>query len=279
MKICPSTSFNPCPLRSLVESFPAYVRLTRKSGPEPYWTPVAPVHRLFSYFFSYAYCALRLTPFTVTLIGLALALGGVALLALHPGGGLWFWVGLALLNLGVIHDACDGEVARYRLHHKLQSTATYRVGIFADFWAFAVVVQGLLPALLGWLAWRRAAVYGEWALGLGLAAAFLLQTAYLVGFARQAYWPGRGKGPAEESLSLAADGPAWLRLARRLYFWAFETAMFTTHATVVLVAWTLLGGAPVWAAAYALAVPAVMCLAFLVGTARSLADFDKVGHG
>jgi hypothetical protein len=86
-------------------------------------------------------------------------------------------------------------VARYRLHHKLQSTATYRVGIFADFWAFAVVVQGLIPALLGWLAWRRGAPYGEWALGLGVAAAFLLQTAYLVALPARRTGRAGARGP------------------------------------------------------------------------------------
>lgn len=260
-----------------MESFPAYVRLTRKRGPEPYWTPVAPVHRLFSYAFSYVYCALGLTPLAVTLWGLAIALSGFALVATHPFGDGWFWAGLALLNLGVIHDACDGEVARYRIHHGRQSPATYRVGMFADFWAFAVVAQSLLPAMLGWLAWSRGAPLGGPALGLGLAAAFLLQSAYVVGFARQAYWPGRGKGPEEESLSLATGGPRWLRASRKAYFYCFETAMFTTHATLVLAAWTLAGGAPAWAAAYVLAVAAILALAFLAGILQSLRSFDKVG--
>jgi hypothetical protein len=259
-----------------MESFPAYLRITRKRGPEPYWTPVAPVHRLVSYFFSYTYCALGLAPLAVTLWGLALALAGFALVAMHPLGGAWLWVGLGLVNLGVIHDACDGEVARYRLHHRLQSTATYRVGMFADFWAFAVVVQALLPVMLGFLAWRRGAPTGALSLGLGLAAAFLLQSAYVVGFARQAYWPGRGKGPAEESLSLAEGGPAWLRVARKAYFYCFETAMFTTHATLVVVAWTLVGGTPVWAAAYALAVACALALAFLAGILQGLRGFDRV---
>ncbi|HEX2066662.1 MAG TPA: hypothetical protein VHI93_07610 [Candidatus Thermoplasmatota archaeon] len=263
-----------------MESFPAYLRIARKRGPEPYWTPVAPVHRLFSYPLSYLYCALGLTPLTVTLWGLALALAGLALAAAHPSGGAWFWAGLALLNLGVVHDACDGEVARYRIHHRRQSPTTYRVGMFADFWAFAVVVQALLPALLGFLVWRRGAPAGAWALGLGLAAAFLLQSAYVAGFARQAYWPGRGKGPEEESLSLAAGGPAWLRLARKAYFSAFETAMFTTHATVLLAAWTLAGGTPWWTSAYVLGVASAVALAFLAGIAQTLRRFDRAGaHG
>lgn len=263
-----------------MESFPAYLRIVRKRGPEPYWTPVAPVHRLVSYFLSYVYCLLGLTPLAVTLWGLALALAGFALAAALPFGGAWFWAGLALVNLGVVHDACDGEVARYRIHHQQQSPATYRVGMFADFWAFAVVVQALLPALLGFLAWRRGASAGPLAFGLGLAAAFLLQSAYVAGFARKAYWPNHGKGPEEESLSLAAGGPAWLRLARKAYFYAFETAMFTTHATVLLAAWTWAGATPWWAVAYVLAVTSALALAFVAGIAQTLRGFDRAGaHG
>lgn len=257
-----------------MEGFVRYVGLVRKRGPQPYWTPVAPIHRVFSYPLSYVYCALRLTPLTVTLIGLLLALAGLALLATEPLGTPLFWTGLALLNLGVIHDACDGEVARYRIQHGLQSTATSRVGIFADFWAFAIVVQGLLPAVLGFLAWRHDLAYGAIAFGVGVAATLLLHSAYLAGFARQAYWPGRGPAPHEESLSLAAGGPAWLRFARKTYFYAFETAMFTTHATIVVVAWTLAGGEPSWAAAYILAVACALALAFFAGLVQALRRFD-----
>lgn len=257
-----------------MESFPRYVALVRKRGPQPYWTPVAPLHRVFSFPLSYLYAAAGLTPLAVTLAGLLVALAGFALLWSFPLGGTPFWLGLALVNLGVIHDACDGEVARYRIHHKRQSTATYRVGIFADFWAFAVVVQALLPFTLGYLLWARGHAWGGWALALGAAAAFLLQSAYVAGFARKAYWPGRGKGFEEESLSLAAGGPLLLRVARKLYFWAFETAMFTTHATVVAALWTLAGGTPWWAAAYALAVAAAVALAFLAGTVQTLRRFD-----
>ncbi|MCA1812028.1 MAG: hypothetical protein LC623_08475 [Halobacteriales archaeon] len=260
-----------------MESFPRYVGIVRKRGPQPYWTPVAPLHRVVSFPLSYLYVALRLTPLTVTLLGLLLALPGFALLAFWPLGGTPFWAGLALLNLGVVHDACDGEVARYRIHHRLQDPATSRVGIFADFWAFTIVVQALLPAALGFIAWRRGTDLGLLGLGLGLAAAFLLHSAYVAGFARQAFWPGRGRGPHEESLSLAAGGPGWLRLARRAYFYTFETAMFTTHATLVLAAWTLAGGNPAWAVAYVLAVTAAIALAFLVGLAQTLRGFDRVG--
>jgi len=265
-----------------VESFPRYVALVRKRGPEPYWTPVAPVHRLVSYFLSWTYCALGMTPFAVTLLGLLAALVGFALMACWPWGQGPFWVGLALVNLGVVHDACDGEVARWRLHHKLQSTATYRVGMFADFWAYAVVVQALWPVALGFVAWRRDArlwghAVGAVAFALGLAAAFLLLSSYVVGFARRAYWPGRGKGVEEESLSLATGGPLWLRVARKAYFYTFETAMFTTHATLLLVLWTWLGGgtAPWWGTVYVLAVAAALALAFLVGTAQAFAAFDR----
>lgn len=260
-----------------MESFPRYVGIVRKRGPQPYWTPVAPFHRVFSFPLSYLYCAARLTPLAVTLFGLLLALVGFALLALHPLGGAGFWAGLVLVNLGVIHDACDGEVARYRIHHRLQSPATYRVGIFADFWAFTVVVQSLLPPALGFVAWRRGAPAGGIAFGLGLAAALTLQSAYVAGFARHAYWPGRAGSPTEGSLSLASGGPGWFRLARRAYFYSFETAMFTTHATVILAAWTLAGGNPPWAVAYALLVGACITLAFLAGLVQTLGAFDREG--
>lgn len=255
-----------------VESFQHFVAIVRKRGPEPYWTPVAPIHRLFSFFLSYLYVVLRMTPLAVTLWGLLLALAGVAAIVAHAEGGAWFWVGVGLLNLGVIHDACDGEVARYRLHHGLQSTATYRVGMFADFWAFAIVVQALLPLTLGFVAWRRGATAGL-AVG-GLVACLLLLASYSAGYARRAYWPG-GTSLVDESISFAAGGPAWLRFARRAYFYVFETAMFTTHATLVLIAWTLVGSRPAWAVAYVVAVVAALCVAFLVAIATTLRDFDR----
>lgn len=262
---------------SRVESFPAYVRLVRKRGPQPYWTPVAPVHRLVSYPLSYLYVRLGLTPLAVTLWGLVLALAGLALLAWAPFEPGWpLWTGLALLNLGVIHDACDGEVARYRLHHRLQSTATYRVGIFVDFWAFAVVVQSLLPLTLAWLAHGQGAP--GWLLPLGGAATVLLLAAYVAGFARAAYWPNATPNPADASLSLAAGGPGWLRIARKAYFWGFETALFTTHATLVVAAWAWRGGLPVWALAYVVAVAGILALAFLVATVSTLRQFDPP-HG
>lgn len=256
-----------------MESFPAYVRLVRKRGPEPYWTPVAPLHRLVSYFLSWLYAAAGLTPLTVTLLGLLAALAGVALLLLVPVGDAGWFVGLALVNLGVIHDACDGEVARWRIHHGLQTPKTYRVGIFADFWAYAILVQALLPLTLGLLAWRGG---GSWTLAaLGGAAAFTLLASYVAGFARRAYWPGSGKGLEEESLSLAAGSKGLLWLAQRVYFYTFETAMFTTHATAVLVLWSLGALPDPWFAAYSAFVGAALLLAFLVATARTLRSFDQ----
>jgi phosphatidylglycerophosphate synthase len=244
----------------------------RKRGPQPYWTPVAPLHRVFSYPLSYVYCALRLTPLTVTLFGLLLALAGLALLALEPLGTPLSWTGLALLNLGVIHDACDGEVARYRIHHGLQSTATSRVGIFADFWAFAILVQALLPFTVTFVAWR--AGYPWWLPALGAAAAFTLLASYVAGFAQRAYWPRPGGGLHEESLSLAAGSRGLLWLAQRTYFYAFETAMFTAHATVALAVWSVQGGTPAWFLAYAAFVAAAILGAFVVATARTLRTFD-----
>ena len=258
-----------------MESFARYVGIVRKRGPQPYWTPVAPLHRVFSFALSYLYVALRMTPFAVTLLGLVVALAGFALLALYPHGGAWFWVGIGLVNLGVIHDACDGEVARYRIRHRLQDPKTSRVGIFADFWAYAIVVQALWPLALGFVAWQRGAPAGEWLAVLGLAAAFLLQSSYIAGFARKAYWPTRGKGVMEDSLSLAEGGGGLLRIARRTYFYTFETAMFTTHASLLLVAWTLVGDNPPWAWAYVLAVVGALGLAFLVGLVQTLRHFDR----
>lgn len=259
-----------------MESFPRYVSIVRKRGPQPYWTPVAPLHRVFSFPLSYLYAAMRLTPLAVTLLGLACALAGFALAAWDPFAHSWmFWAGVALVNLGVIHDACDGEVARYRLHHKMQSTATYRVGIFADFWAYAIVVQSLLPLGLGLLLWRRGGTGDAWSAPLGAVAAFLLLASYVAGFARKAYWPERGRSVMEDSLSLAEGGPAWLRLARRAYFYTFETAMFTTHASVAVTLWTLAGPTPPWASAYVLAVACAMALAFLAGLVQTFRTFDR----
>lgn len=258
-----------------MESFPRYLHIVRKRGKQPYWTPVAPLHRIVSYPLSYLYTALGLTPLAVTLLGLLIALAGFTLMALRPAGGGALWAGLALVNLGVIHDACDGEVARYRIHHRRQDPATSRVGIFADFWAYAVVVQALLPLSLGLFAWRRGAAYGPHAALLGAAAAFLLLAAYVAGFARQAYWPRHGGGVTTESLSLAQGGPAWLRLARKAYFYAFETAMFTTHATVVVVVWVRTGGNPLWASGYVLAVGGALALAFLAGLVQTFRGFDR----
>jgi hypothetical protein len=257
-----------------MEGFAGYLRIVRKRGPQPFWTPVAPLHRVVSYPLSYLYTAAGLTPLAVTLVGLACVAAGAALVARAPLDTVPFYVGLGLVNLGVIHDACDGEVARYRIAKGLQSPATYRVGMFADFWAFAILTQALLPMLLGWVWWRETgATLPPW---LGLAAGCALLSSYVVGFGKHAYWPEHPSRAREESFSFAAGGPAALRLAGRAYFYAFETAMFTTHLTAFLVAWSLLdpGGAPTWMRAYAMAVPAVLLAAFLFANARALARFD-----
>lgn len=258
-----------------MEGFAAYLRIVRKRGPQPYWTPVAPLHRLVSYPLSYLYTAAGLTPLAVTLLGLELALVGVALVLAMPVGDPFWYTGLALLNLGVIHDACDGEVARYRIHHKRQSPATSRVGIFADFWAYAILVQALIPFTVAFTAWR--AGFPVWLPILGAAAAFLLLSSYVAAFAQRAYWPQAGAGARglhEESLSLAAGATGLLRVAQRIYFYTFETAMFTFHATAVLVAWSLVGGLPLWLLAYAAFVTGALALAFLVATVRTLRTFD-----
>lgn len=260
-----------------VEGFAAYLGIVRKRGPQPFWTPIAPVHRIVSYPLSYLYVALGLTPLAVTLVGLAIALAGAVLTMGTAVGSPPFYVGLVLLNLGIIHDACDGEVARYRLKKGLQDTRTYRVGMFADFWAFAVLLQALLPIVLGVTAWR--AGYPWWLAALGAAAGFTLLASYVAGFARSAYWPELRSTVREESFSFASGGGPLLRAARRLYFWAFETAMFTFHATVVLAAWAVVGGRPVWLLAYVAFVGAALLAAFTVATVQTLRNFDRVGPG
>ncbi|MEA3136916.1 MAG: hypothetical protein QOC71_1197, partial [Thermoplasmata archaeon] len=62
-----------------MEGFGAYLGIVRKRGPQPFWTPVAPLHRVVSYPLSYVYVALGLTPLAVTLLGLAVALAGAVL--------------------------------------------------------------------------------------------------------------------------------------------------------------------------------------------------------
>lgn len=257
-----------------MEGFGEYLRIVRKRGPQPFWTPVAPLHRLVSYPLSWAYCSVGLTPLAVTLLGLYVALAGVALLVLSPLGSWSSYLGIALLNLGVIHDACDGEVARYRIHKSLQDPMHYRVGMFADFWAFAVLVQALVPLTLGLVAWRNG--FPWWTALLGAAAAFTLLASYVAAFAKSAYWPEVRSKVREESMSLASGGGPFLQVARKLYFYAFETAMFTFHASLVLIAWSLVGGTPLWVLAYVTFVGAALLGAFLVGTARTLATFDQV---
>lgn len=257
-----------------VEGFAAYLRIVRKRGPQPFWTPVAPLHRLVSYPLSYLYVGLGLTPLAVTLLGLAVALAGAALVMGLPMGSAASLAGIALLNLGVIHDACDGEVARYRLHKGLQETRTYRVGMFADFWAFAILVQALLPAILGVAAWRGG--FPWWTAALGAAAGFTLLASYVAGFAKAAYWPELRSTVREDSFSFAAGGGPLLTAARRLYFWCFETAMFTFHASVVLVAWAIVGGTPWWVLAYVAFTGLGILVAFLVATVQTLRTFDRV---
>lgn len=257
-----------------MEGFGAYLRIVRKTGPQPFWTPVAPLHRLVSYPLSWLYCAAGLTPLAVTMLGLLVAVAAVALLLLGPFASWSFYTGLALLNLASIHDACDGEVARYRIHKGLQSPRTYRVGMFADLWAYTVLLQAMLPVVLGALAWRNG--FTGWLAVLGVAAAFTLQASYVAGFARSAYWPEHASKVREESFSFAAGGGPLLRFARNAYFQVFETAMFTFHATVVLVAWSLVGGTPWWVLAYVAFAGAGLLLAFLVATVRAFQTFDQV---
>jgi hypothetical protein len=265
---------NPGPGCLAVEGFAAYLAIVRKRGPQPFWTPVAPLHRLVSYPLSWLYCAAGLSPLAVTLFGLALAVAGVVLVLGAPLGSMQWYLGLALLNLGVIHDACDGEVARYRLHKALQDTRTYRVGMFADFWAFAIVVQGLLPFTVAFAAWRGG--FPWWLPALAASAGLVLLASYVAGFARSAYWPELRSTVLEDSFSFAAGGGPLLRFARKAYFQVFETAMFTFHATIVLVAWSLVGGQPWWMMAYAVFVGAGVLAAFLVATVRTLRTFDQV---
>ncbi|HJQ93614.1 MAG TPA: hypothetical protein VJ874_04940 [Candidatus Thermoplasmatota archaeon] len=258
-----------------MEGFGAYLGIVRKRGPQPFWTPVAPLHRIVSYPLSYLYVSLGLAPLAVTLLGLAVALAGAVLVMGAALGSAAFYVGVALLNLGIIHDACDGEVARYRLRKGLQEARTYRVGMFADFWAFAVLFQALLPVVLGVAAWRGG--FPWWLPALGAAAAFTLLGSYVAGFARSAYWPELRSTVREESFSFASGGGPLLRAARRLYFWVFETAMFTFHASVVLVAWSIVGGEPIWVLAYVAFVGTALLAAFLVATLQTLRTFDRVG--
>lgn len=257
-----------------MEGFGAYLAIVRKRGPQPFWTPVAPLHRLVSYPLSYLYVSLGLAPLSVTLFGLALALAGAALVMGTTLGTPAFYVGVALLNLGIIHDACDGEVARYRLRKGLQDTRTYRVGMFADFWAFAVLFQALLPLVLAVAAWRGG--FSGWLVVLGAAAGFALLASYVAGFAKAAYWPELRSTVREESFSFASGGGPLLRAARKLYFWMFETAMFTFHASVVLVAWSLVGDRPLWVFAYVALVGTALLAAFVVATATTLRGFDRV---
>ncbi len=209
---------------------------------------------------------------TVTLWGLALACAGFTLAVAAPLGTPTFYAGLVLVNLGIVHDACDGEVARYRIHHGLQNVKTYRVGMFADFWAFAVLVQALLPLMLGLIAWRAG---GPWFLGaLGGAAAFALLASYVAGFGRSAYWPAP-TAAAPGSFSFAQGAAPAVQGVRRLYFWIFETAMFAAHASIVLVAWSIVGGIPAWALLYVGGVGAVILAAFVFATALTLHRFDR----
>jgi hypothetical protein len=257
-----------------VDGFAAYLRIVRKRGPQPFWTPVAPLHRLVSYPLSWVYSATGLTPLAVTLLGLAIALDGAVLVMVSPLRSWPFLLGVAFLNLGSIHDACDGEVARWRIHHGLQDPARSRVGIMADFWAFAVLLQATLPLALGFAAWRNG--FPWWLAALGGAAAFTLLASYVAGFARAAYWPELRSAVREESFSFASGAGPLMRFAQRVYFNLFETAMLTFHLSVVLVAWRIVGGTPWWVLLYALFVTASLLAAFLVATARTLATFDQV---
>lgn len=252
-----------------MDGFGAYVERARKKGPDPYWVLLTPVHRLFSYPLSYLYAAAGLTPFTVSLIGLAFTVASVPLVLL--GSGLTVFLGVAALKLASLHDYCDGEVARDRIRRGLQSPDVTRVGMFADIWVYTVVLQGLLPLIVGVYAWRHGAP--AYHAVLGVAAALVLFSAYVVQFGRSAYWPQRAPDLARSSPTLADKG--LLGAARKVYYQLFEMSTLSTHAAVVLVLWEVLGGTPLWGVAYSLVVSGVTLAAFLVGHLVSLRAFDR----
>ncbi len=254
-----------------MDGFRAYLSRARKTGPDPYWVVLTPVHRLFSYPLSYLYASAGVTPFAVSLVGLAFTLAAVPLITL--GSGLVLYLGLAAMKLASLHDYCDGEVARDRIKRGVQSASVTRVGMFADIWVFTVVLQGLLPLMVGVYAWRHGAP-GYHAV-LGVAAAFTLASGYVVQFGKSAYWPQRAPDLTRSSPSLAGDA-GLLAAARKVYYHLFEMSTLSTHAAVVLAVWEVQGGTPVWGVAYSLIVSGATLLAFLVGHVTALRSFDRV---
>lgn len=255
-----------------MDGFRRYVELARKRGPDPYWTPFVPLHRLFSFPLSWLYAAIGLTPLAVTLWGLFLFLAGAALVLTDLSPGL-FVAGLVLVKLGNLQDYCDGELARWRIAKGLQSPKTARVGIFADIWAYTVVMHALLPVLLAAYAVRQGA--SDWWLLAGALVAVLVPSSYVVGFGRSAYWPERAPDLLKDSPTLADGAPAPIRFARAAYFQVFETNVFSLHAVVVLAFWHHAGGNPAWALAYLAAVLAFLALAFLAAHVLALRAFDR----
>lgn len=253
-----------------MDGFGAFVERARKKGPDPYWVILTPVHRLFSYPLSYLYAGTGITPFAVSLVGLAFTIASVPLILL--GSGLFVFLGIAALKLASLHDYCDGEVARDRIRRGVQSPNVTRIGMFADIWVFTIVLQGLLPLIVGVYAWRQGAP-GYHAV-LGIAAALVLFSAYSVQFGRSAYWPQRAPDLTKSSPSMAQGG--LLDAARKVYYQLFEMSTLSTHAAIVLAVWELQGGTPVWGVAYSLVVSGVTLAAFLVGHIVGLRAFDRV---
>lgn len=257
-----------------MESFWSYREKARKKGPDPYWTPVVPLHRLVSFPLSYLYASLGIPPLAITFLGLVLVVAGAAVLLWQPTHVLGLVAGVVLLKLGVVHDYCDGEVARYRIAKGIQSPRFQRVGIFADIWVFTVLVQAMMPALLGLFAWRVGAPGGLWWAWAGIATAFILISSYVVGFGKAAYWPNRAPDYTRQSPTFTSGAAGPLKWAQTVYFQLFETAVFTTHLCVVLVLWGLAKSNPTWVLAYAAACIGILALAFLVAHVRALATFD-----
>ncbi|MHB8634736.1 MAG: hypothetical protein ACYDBQ_12380 [Thermoplasmatota archaeon] len=250
-----------------------YRSLARKRGPDPFWTPVVPLHRLVSFPLSYLYAGLGFLPLGITFLGLALFLGGAATIVAWPHAGWGLWAGLVLLKLGVVHDYCDGEVARWRIAKGRQSPRLNRVGIFADIWAYTVIVQGLMPLLLGVYAWRMGGSV-LWLLA-GMGVSMTLVSSYVVAFGQAAYWPERAPDFTKSSPTFTAGSTGLLKWLQQVYFQLFETAVFTTHATIVIVFWALAGGFPPWAQAYVAFCLVALGAAFLIAHARAFSRFDR----
>lgn len=261
----------PWPCRGM-DGFAAFVQRARKKGPDPYWVILTPIHRLFSFPLSYLYASAGVTPYAVSLVGLALTLASVPTILL--GSGVVLYAGLALVKLASLHDYCDGEVARDRIARGVQSPQVTRIGMFADIWVYTVVLQGLLPLLIGVYAWRHGAP--AYHAVLGITATLVLFSAYVVQFGRSAYWPQRAPDLTRSSPSLGGD-TGLLGAARKVYYQLFEMSTLSTHAVVVLAIWEYQGGTPWWALAYSLVVSGTTLLAFLVGHVVSLRAFDRVG--